>query len=302
MSFEHRAEDTPARRTPAPPPGVVRAEDQTVARPANRVTPAHLVWLQGAAGNAAATAAMQSWTIAAIPQGGRAPRPVVQRQDAGAPATAPALGARTRRPIDDLERQYRALVTEARDRFPVAAGNLEHFLTGGGAKRSVPLTWLRGFDVVMAAERKNQQRFEEGGREGGLKGLAKKTADGASTVLTDHWDAVVDAPVTTELFYASGKSQLRSAGTFELARAGRTVTITGTVQQRWFDPYDWNAGAGAYIPGHGYMSDDVGLDLRDAGRGHDYLLENVYTQRLTGSYTIQPWYRPDSSTFLWTGP
>lgn len=260
------------------------------------------MWLQGAVGNAAATTAMRSWPVVATPEVGSATRPAVQRQDAGAPAAAPVLGSRTRRPIDDLEREYRALVTKARKLYPVAAGNLEHFLTGGGAKRSVPLAWLRDFDVVTAAEWKNQQRFVERGREGGLKVLAKKTADGTSTVLADHWDAVVDAPVTTELFYASGKSQLRSAGTFELARAGNTVTITGTVEQRWFDPYDWNAGAGAYIPGHGYMSDDVGLDLRDAGRGHDYLLENLYTQRLTGSYTIQPWYRPDSSTFSWTGP
>lgn len=297
MAPERQVEHVPVRHAPAPPAVDVAARNAAGARPGGPVASAHLLWLQRSAGNAATTAAVRSRTIAA-PQG-QAPvtRPAVQRQDAGAPAAA-AVGSRTGRPVDDLEREYRALVARARaEGYPVAAGNLEHFLTGGGAKRSVPLSWLRGFGVVTAAERKNHQRFQHQ-----LEAQAKRTVDGASTTLADHWDAVVDASAATELFYASGKSQLRSTGTFELVRAGATITITGTVEQRWFDPYDWNAGMGAYIPGHGYMSDDVGLDLRDAGRGHDYLLENLYTQRLTGSCTIQPWYRPDSSTFTWSGP
>lgn len=108
--------------------------------------------------------------------------------------------------------------------------------------------------------------------------------------------------MTTELFYASGISQLRSNGTFNLSRAGRVVTMTGAVNQRWFDPYNWNPGSSAYIPGHGVVSDNMGLDLKDAGRGHDYLLENLYAQTLTASYLFQPWYRPNTSNFTWSGP
>lgn len=178
----------------------------------------------------------------------------------------------------------------------VAADNLEHFLTGGGALRSVPLGWLRGFAVVTAAERKNQRRFE-----GQLGDRAAALADGAGTSFADHWDAVVDAPMREELFYASGISQLRSEGSFSLTRAGSTVTVTGTVQQRWFDGYNWNPGSGAYIPGHGYVSDSVGLDLKDAGRGHDYMLENRYVQTVTGTVTVRRfWF--DSSTYTWAGP
>jgi hypothetical protein len=135
-----------------------------------------------------------------------------------------------------------------------------------------------------------------------LQQKARRVADGASDTLSDLWDAVISASIVTELYYASGVSQLKSTGSFSLSRAGRVVSITGTVHQRWFDPYNWNPGMGAIIPGHGSVSDDVGLDLKDAGRGHDYLLENLYDQTLTGTYTIQPWYRPNSSAFTWAGP
>jgi hypothetical protein len=234
---------------------------------------------------------------------------VVQRQSAppsggasvAAPATPGPVGARTRRPIADLEREFRGLIAAARSQgYPVAADNLEHFLTGHGATRSVPLSWLRSFSVVTEAEQRNQKgdgRFEDQ-----LKNQAKKLAAGGSATFGDYWDAVIRAAALTELFYASGVSQLRSTGSFSLSRAGHVVTIAGTVNQRWFDPYNWNPGMSAWIPGHGVVSDEVGLDLKDAGRGHDYLLENLYVQRLTASYTIRPWYLPNSSTFTWSGP
>lgn len=108
----------------------------------------------------------------------------VQRQPApaasgSAPPTSggPSVGSRTGRPIADLEREFRGLIAAARSRgWAVAADNLEHFLVGGGATRSVPLSWLRSFSVVTAAEQKNQnapRRFEEQ-----LRGEARKVGDG----------------------------------------------------------------------------------------------------------------------------
>jgi RHS repeat-associated protein len=222
----------------------------------------------------------------------------VSKIDPDGRQTTPPVGARTHRPIADLEAEFRGLISGARSRgYSVAADNLEHFLTGNGATRSVPLGWLRSYSVVTEAEEKNHTRFENQ-----LVERAKNLADGATVTLSDHWDAAIHASPFTELYYASGSSQLTSTGTFTLTRRGQTVTITGSVSQRWHDPYNWNPGMSAYIPGHGSVSDDVGLDLKDAGRGHDYLLENRYTQTLTGTYTIRPWYRPNTSSFTWSGP
>lgn len=218
--------------------------------------------------------------------------------DAGAPAAAPPaaepVGARTKRPLSELEKQYRDIIAGAEKGHPVAAGNLKHFLDGGGATRPMSITWLRTFSAFTSAERKNQIRFEDQ-----LRAKAKALKDGESITFADHWDAKVDASMVTELYYASGISQLRSKGSFTLSRKGTRVTIDGTVQQRWFDPYDWNPGQSAWIPGTGTISDDVGLDLKDAGRGKNYMLESLYSQTLTGTYDIEPWYLPDSDTFTW---
>jgi hypothetical protein len=225
-----------------------------------------------------------------------APAPTTTPAPTATPA--PPKGKRTGRPITDLEKEFRDMIRSAREKgYNVAADNLEHFLNGHGATRSVPLAWLRGFSVVTNAEKTNQGRFEDQ-----LKKAAKKLAPGASTIFSDHWDKAFTAGLTEELYYASGTSELSSAGTFTLTRMGNTVTITGVVNQRWHDPYDWNPGAGAWIPGYGFVSDSVGLDLKDAGVGHDYLLENLYRQSVTGTYTIQAAYRPDTSSFTWTGP
>lgn len=266
-----------------------------------------VIRLQRLAGNAAVSHALNRTVLppASTPTAlALARTAAVQRQTGSSsapttPATASSpVGRRTGRPIDDLEREYRSLIAMAREQGrTVAADNLEHFLTGGGRTRSVPLPWLRSFTRFIDAERRNQERFENQ-----LKRRARGLADGSTDSLKDYWDAVVDGSVFTELFYASGMSQLRSTGAFSLARVGRVVTISGTVAHRWFDDYNWNPGSGVFIPRHGFVSDDVGLDLRDAGRGHDYLLENLYTQTLQGQYTINPWYLPDTSTFTWSGP
>lgn len=215
------------------------------------------------------------------------------------PAAAPTapVGRRTGRPIADLEKEFRGLISSARGLgYNVAADNLEHFLIGHGAKRSVPLGWLRSFGVVTDAEVKNHERFESQ-----LDDRAKATPDGGTGALVDFWDARISAGVSSELFYASGISQLKSSGTFSLSRTGSIVTITGTVNQRWFDPYNWNPGSSAYIPGHGVVSDDVGLDLKDAGVAHDYLLENLYTQTVTGTYRFRRFIW-NTSSYTWSGP
>jgi hypothetical protein len=218
--------------------------------------------------------------------------------DGGSVPSSGAIGVRTHRPIADLVRDFRAMAAASRSKgYPIAADNLQHFLDGHGATKAVPLTWLRGFGVVTDAENKNQGRFEKQ-----LDQQARALAAGATSTFADHWDAKISAGATTELFYASGASELSSAGTFSFTRIGSVVTITGIVEQRWHDPYDWNAKMGAYIPGFGIVSDNVGLDLTDAGAGHPYLLENRYTQTVSGTYTFTAKYRPNTSSYTWSGP
>jgi len=281
-----------------------QAEEERSARvPPVRGSPGELLALQASVGNQAVARALVLARDRGSATGSQAPG-----HDAGAPstdagtttapdagtATAPDADLETR--LDAIESRYRGMVTAARaDGKTVAADNLEHFLDGGGGTRTLGVPWLRGFDVVTGAERTNQGRFEKS-----LNDQANAMSDGETRTFTDHWHRQFTASVTTELYYASGTSTLKSTGTFTLTRAGDVVTITGTVQQHWYDPYDWHAGLGAFIPGVGAVSDADALLLERHGRAASYEMEADWTQTVSGTISIGTLW--NSEEFTWSGP
>lgn len=188
------------------------------------------------------------------------------------------------------------MITAARQRgYYVAADNLEYWLNGAGGVRRIDVGWLRSNSAVTDAERHNQRQFEKQ-----LKARAGRMPDNATETLTDHWDRAFTARVTSELYYASGTSELSSRATFTLSRMGRTVTVRGSVQHYWHDPYNWNPGQAAYIPGFGLISDNDALALRRAGIGRDYELVSDWTQTCAGSVDLGRVY--DTIDLNWTGP
>lgn len=246
-----------------------------------------LAHLQRTIGNRATTALLRGDAVASPG--------LVQRR--GSSSSASDAGAATpTRSLADIEANYRRMIASARAKgYNVAADNLEYWLDGSGGTRTLSVSWLRANDAVTGAETTNQGRFERQ-----LKEHGGRLADGASETFTDHWDRALTAGMTTELYYASGTSELSSRGTFVLTRSGRTVTITGTVAHHWHDPYNWNAGQGAYIPGFGAISDDDALALKAAGRGHDFELVSDWTQTVTG--TVDIGYVYNSIDLTWSGP
>lgn len=261
-----------------------------------------------AEGQAAATKSTEGSTVPAVPTnrllklqsmaGNAAVVTMVQRlSDAGTPAASDA-GTAVDPKLDAIEARYRSIIGAGRGLgWTVAADNLQFWLDNRNSSvvRPIDITWLRSYHAVTSAESTNEDRFE-----GSLKKQAVKLADGATTTFSDHWDRALTPAITTELYYASGTSEVSSKGTFTLSRNGRTVTITGTVHHRWHDRYDWNSGQGVYLPGYGGVSDDDALALRRAGRGADYDMLTEWDRACSGTADIGTLY--DSISLTWTGP
>jgi|SRR5918992_11451 hypothetical protein len=201
----------------------------------------------------------------------------------------------TGKPVPELAELFQSIVTDSRQTYPIAADVLHHFMNGCGAPRTMWLRWLRSFEVVKRAERKNQRRFERQ-----LVREARRLPDGASTWLHDHWDARINAFIGTELFYVSRMSLLRSEGSFVLTREGPEVRLSGTVRHHWFDPYDWDRGRWVYIPRHGFVPIAVGRDLVDADEARNFLMESRHVQMLLGSFLDSRWHRCSKATFEWS--
>jgi hypothetical protein len=202
---------------------------------------------------------------------------------------------RTGKPVPELATLFRSIVAESREIYPVASGLLDHFMAGAGAPTAISPRWLRSFNVVKKAERKNQRRFERR-----LVREARALRDGASSWVHDHWDARISAVIGTQLFYVSRMSQLRSEGSFVVTRTGSDVRLSGTVRHHWFDPYDWDRGRWVYIPRHGFVPIAVGRDLADADEARDFLMESRHMQTLAGLWKDAPWPRRGTAAFEWS--
>lgn len=199
--------------------------------------------------------------------------------------------------LDEIEQSYRSMIESARaEGADVAADNLDYFLSGAGGTRTLGVEWLRGFSEVTDAERKNQERFENS-----LADIADTIHHGDTRSFDDYWDAQLTGGVTTELYYASGTSTIRSTGNFTLDRIEDIVNISGSVAHRWYDPYDWHAGLGAYIPGHGNVSDTDGLVMQSCRGAQPFQMEATWNQRVSGTVRIRDYWF-NSTSFSWTGP
>ena len=218
------------------------------------------------------------------------PQLMRQASDAGSPVCNNSSR------LDSIAQTYRDMIADARGRGAnIAADNLQHFLTGSGTKRSLPVNWLRGFSSLLSAERKNQERFEKS-----LNDISNGLKDGEVRNFADNWDRMFTAGVTEELYYASGTSTVRSSGNFEIKRSKDTVSITGRVNHHWFDPYDWHAGLRAYIPGHGSVSDQDALEVQQCRGAKPYDMEADWSQTLNA--TIEVGWVYNKKQFNWNGP
>lgn len=199
--------------------------------------------------------------------------------------------------LNQITQKYRDMIKAARNKgYNVAADNLQRFLDGTGGVKKINVAWLRSFSDTTSAEKVNQQRFEKF-----LTKIAKTVEHGTKKEFEDHWDRMLTASTTTELYYASGTSTIRSTGKFDFESIENIVKINGRVTHHWFDPYDWHEGLSAFIPVFGNISDEDALLLQKNRASKPFLMEAEWLEDLTGLYTRNTYWFDDVD-YSWSGP
>lgn len=185
--------------------------------------------------------------------------------------------------VQRIREQYERIIRHARGTgADVAADNLQHFIDGSGGTRQLDVSWLRGFGSIESAESRILG-YVEGNRN--LQQWAPAVAEGITVSESDYWDADIrEYNPLSELAYASGASDMRGDVSMSLSRSNNIVTITGTVEVRWSDRYDWNAGQSFNIPGTGNISDDDGIYLKRCGGARDFDMAASWTFNYSGTY------------------
>jgi len=199
------------------------------------------------------------------------------------------------RVLDEIVERYDQMIQTARDKgYNVAANNLQRFLDGTGGTVDIDSQWLKTFSSVLKAQNTNIKRFEKQ-----LELIAHELEDGETRVFTDYWDSQQTASIFTELYYASGTFTITSTGDFILSRDGNKVIIEGKVSHRWWDPYDWHPGLGAFIPGFGAVSDRDALLLQEYRGAKPFMMESIWEQNLNAEIISRKlWF--DSKKFNWS--
>jgi RHS repeat-associated protein len=194
---------------------------------------------------------------------------------------APANSASSSR-LESIRDQYNKIVEKGRDwGANVAADLLQHFINGSGRAVEVSHEWICGFQEVTEASNVNRARFLEQ-----VQKKALELSDGQSSSFTDYWDKGLTGSVFSELYYASGSSTVTSIGVFNMSRSGDAICISGRVEHWWWDPYDWHAGLGAWIPGIGRVSDEDALFLQAFGGAAPFMMFHGWANDISATYTV----------------
>lgn len=187
--------------------------------------------------------------------------------------------------LDEIETEANNIVSKGRLLgYDFAANLLDWYLDGIGGTITYSVGALRLFNKFDDAEKDNREDFEED-----LIKLAKGLDDGEvleqTLILTNQFRGRAG----TDWFFATGTSTMKSTGNFRLERDGKTVTVSGTVDNYWFDTYDWNPDKDSdYL--FGISQYDLWL-LNEHGRAANFDLESKWTTYISGNIKLR--------TLLW---
>jgi hypothetical protein len=168
--------------------------------------------------------------------------------------------------VDEVKKKVEEMIASGkRAGYTEAAANLQHYMTGGGKKRTMPAAAFTSEDFLLKhLKTKHLEKFLAGAEKrlkaGKLKG--GKSAD-------MDWTDSVYAASNSKLFYALGGFTVRSDVTVEGEAipgddSGMIIRFT-----KWTvvcsDRYDWDKGKSTYVPGFGDVEDEDLALLSKAG-------------------------------------
>jgi hypothetical protein len=168
--------------------------------------------------------------------------------------------------VDEVKKKVEQMIQDGkRAGYTEAAANLQHYLTGGGKKRTMAAKEFKSEDFLL-------KHLKDKHLDMVLKGAEKRIKQGklkpGKSVDMDWTDSVYAAQ-NSKLFYALGGFTVRSDVKVEGSKEdtgdeGVLVQFTS-----WkvvcTDRYDWDKGKSTYVPGYGTVDDEEIALLSKAG-------------------------------------
>jgi len=168
--------------------------------------------------------------------------------------------------------------------WSVAASNLQDFVEGTGANpKEISSDWTRSFREVTAGEKRIQGFFENGASgfpDEGVRQIAPKVPNGQTVNHppsgTIQWEADILGNPRGEFFFAIGHAELFGDGAFKLTRDGNKITVTGLVNFRLHDVYNFNEGQ------PGFEEAEI---LKKCANAKEYTITSNWSMGVSGTLT-----------------
>ncbi|CAA6604438.1 hypothetical protein MTBLM1_30031 [Rhodospirillaceae bacterium LM-1] len=227
--------------------------------------------------------------------------------------------------IEKLKPEHRATLEtleKIRDRGKAlgrdhSADLLDHYLNGNGEPVTLDKDWVRQHPPVKEGEAKSQKHFEDWlvGQGPGDRKLGKiwdhlPEGEGSVTIKGMQWDGAVDNPSWRKLDDKSntlGGLTVKGEGDIKLERKGNEVIVTGTVNQRARDDYDFKKEGrnGEWLP-QGVLGGDFTMtrqqitDMERAGGAKAFEIQtDPWSKNLEGRLKLDDRGNIVSSQFVW---
>ncbi len=201
-----------------------------------------------------------------------------------------------------IKKQYQSIVNCGRAvGANWAAQMLQHWMNGSGKDMIIKMEVLRRFGQVKAAEETIRDAMEEA-RKKSSRMIVETIKDGEEKKYYIYSHQKITGLPWSELFYASGTNTLTGRLLLRAKRRGDVITMVGTLEFHWWDPYDWHAGLTAFIPcpGAGTIADADADKYENAGCAKKFDMYSFWNQTFSETYTIDDilWFK-DTDTIEW---
>ena len=184
--------------------------------------------------------------------------------------------------VDELVTRYRNMVTAGRALAPMAAENLDYWLSGRGGTKVIPAHHFQNDSAVTSHLRSVHRNvfLSTSDRSKGI--IPRLQRQPVSTTYQMTWEDSTYARPLSDLFFGLGGFTVKS--TVEVSVRNESGSVWSVSFTRWtaqvFDNYNWDEGKSVVVPGWGEINDEDALRVERAGRARSFLIESVPWQVL----------------------
>lgn len=180
--------------------------------------------------------------------------------------------------IDELEKRYRGLAKKGKASHPLAAENLEYWLSKKGGTKSISSAhFSKDGAVLRHLKDKHRSIFlsVKDKKKGIAKRINKDKKEGKEYPMT--WEDSLYATALSDLFYALGGFTLVSEVKVKVVKIrGNEADVKFTSWKCTAkDVYNWDKGKSVWVPGIGTIDDEDAIKLEKAGRAKSFKIKST---------------------------